>query len=262
MKKILKSPVTTIVLFAVAACLLLVSTVGGARAALTYFSENYNTRVSMHDIGVTLVQDDERIAWRDYNSIADGSWDLNEGIYERDTTDGPYASLLHGIMGDETMLRYDHVYPLHLAARNSGSIDEFVRMTIYSYWVNEDGTGKNTDLNPEYIELGLEEAGLWMLDEGSTTAERRVFYYNTILHPGETTPYVCDSLKINSDVIRVVTQEVDGSGNVTTTYDYAGAHFQLKVVVDAVQTHNADDAIWSAWGRRLTFDGNTLSFVN
>ncbi len=134
-------------------------------------------------------------------------------------------------------------------------------MTIYTYWVGENG-GKSTELNPEYIRIGLDEAGVWMLDDASSTAERRVFYYNTILHPGETTPYVCDSLTIDSDVIRVVTQEVDDNGVVTTTYAYAGAQFQLKVVVDAVQTHNADNAIWSAWGRRLTFDGSTLSFVN
>ena len=261
MKKLLNSPITTVVLFVVAAGMLLFSTVGGARAALTYFSENYVSRVSMMtDIGVTLVQDTENIAWRDYSSAGDGTWDTNDGAYERDQTDGPYASLLSDMISEGETFRFGREYPLNLAAYNSGSIDEFVRMTIYTYWVGADGE-KDISLNPDYIKIGMANQGSWLLDEESTTSERRVYYYNTVLSPGQTTPYLCDSIMIDSDVIRVVTQ-TESNGVITTTYDYAGAKFQLKVVVDAVQTHNADDAIWSAWGRRLTYNGSTLSFVN
>lgn len=257
-KKILASPITTVALFVVAAGLLLTTTMGGARAALTYYSENYITRVQMHDIGVTLVQETEHIAWRDYDSKADGTWDTNEGHYERDSTDGPYASLLEGtfdgfLFGKET--------PCHLAAHNSGNIDEFVRMTIYTYWVDEDGN-KQIELDPGFIEIKEAPTGSWLYDPESTTDERRVYYYNTILHAGETTPFLSDAVVINEDVLRKVSESNDGAGNITTTYDYAGKKFQLKVVVDAVQTHNADDAIWSAWGRRLTWNGSTLTFVN
>lgn len=35
---------------------------------------------------------------------------------------------------------------------------------------------------------------------------------------------------------------------ITTTYEYDGAQFVLEATVDAVQTHNAKDAIKSAWG--------------
>ena len=170
-KKLLASPITTVVLFLLAAGMLLFSSVGGARAALTYFSENYITRVQMHDIGVTLVQDTERIAWRDYDSKADGTWDTNEGQYQRDATDGPYASLLEGtfdgfLFGKES--------PCRLAAYNSGNIDEFVRMTIYTYWVDEDGN-KQVDLDPGYIQIKEAPTGSWLYDAKSTTDERRVY---------------------------------------------------------------------------------------
>ena len=46
---------------------------------------------------------------------------------------------------------------------------------------------------------------------------------------------------------------------ITTTYDYDGARFCLEATVDAVQEHNAEDAIWSAWGRRVTVHNGTLS---
>ena len=46
------------------------------------------------------------------------------------------------------------------------------------------------------------------------------------------------------------TSQTDDNGltTITTTYEYDGAQFVLEATVDAVQTHNAKDAIKSAWG--------------
>ena len=43
---------------------------------------------------------------------------------------------------------------------------------------------------------------------------------------------------------------------ITTTYDYNGVQFRVKAKVDAVQDHNGEDAIWSAWGRKVSIDSN------
>ena len=40
----------------------------------------------------------------------------------------------------------------------------------------------------------------------------------------------------------------------TTVYEYDGAMFVLEAEVDAVQTHNAADAIRSAWGVEVTLE--------
>ena len=56
LKKMIASPVTTVAAFAVAAGLLLFSSIGGARAALTYFSDDYAANIQLHEIGVTLVE--------------------------------------------------------------------------------------------------------------------------------------------------------------------------------------------------------------
>ena len=53
-KKFLASPAVTIVLFGLAVVMLLGSTIGSARAVLTYTSEYYNSRVQMFNIGVSL----------------------------------------------------------------------------------------------------------------------------------------------------------------------------------------------------------------
>ena len=47
---------------------------------------------------------------------------------------------------------------------------------------------------------------------------------------------------------RRVQTDDNGLTTITTTYEYDGALFVLEVTVDAVQTHNAKDAIKSAWG--------------
>ena len=46
---------------------------------------------------------------------------------------------------------------------------------------------------------------------------------------------------------------------ITTTFDYDGVKFCVEARVDAVQDHNAEDAIWSAWGRRVQVKDGILS---
>ena len=47
---------------------------------------------------------------------------------------------------------------------------------------------------------------------------------------------------------------------IRTSYKYNGYSFNLEVSVDAVQTHNAVDAVKSAWGKDVEIAGDgTLS---
>ena len=57
-----------------------------------------------------------------------------------------------------------------------------------------------------------------------------------------------------------VSQDADGNKTITTVYEYDGYRFNLEAEVDAVQTHNARDAIKSAWGVEVNVaDNGTLS---
>ena len=47
----------------------------------------------------------------------------------------------------------------------------------------------------------------------------------------------------------------DGSMTICTIYDYDGLHFVIEVEADAVQTHNAQSAMTSAWGVSYPVDG-------
>lgn len=243
------------ILFAAAGILLTMSTVGSTSAALTYYSENYTAQMETHDIGVTLVetsaQGTKDISSRDYTGGND-EWKQTEGVLLEDMLKESDGKLVLG-----------KNYTEALSVKNSGNIDEYVRVRIYRSWTKEDGT-KETTLAPDLIVLNMTGNG-WLVDEAATTKERMVFYWPGILKEGETTPALFDALKIDTSVASKVTKNTVTEGNrttVTTTFNYDDVRFNLEAEVDAVQTHNAKDAIKSAWGIEVNIgkDG-TLSLV-
>lgn len=249
-KRFIKSPAATMLAFFLAVGLLLFSTVGGARAALTYFSETYVSRVQMSNIGVSLLENGEVISKRDYNSTSDGTWNESTGV------------LLENMLEKGEEFSVGKKYREELSVTNSGTIDQYVRVSIYKYWVQDED--KQQTLSPELIDLNFVNVGSdWILDETSSTDERTVLYYSRLLGQGETTPLFADSIKVDNIVATKVTETVikedGGKKTIKTTYDYDGMQFCLEAKVDAVQDHNAEDAVWSAWGRRVNVDNGTLS---
>lgn len=257
-KKFITSPKGTLATFILAVALLLFSSIGGARAALTYYSDNYVSRVQMYNIGVTLEERNGKgaewksVSWRNYDSNnSDGSWDESRG------------QLLTGMLGKDEELKIGKKYAEELRVHNTGRINQYVRVSIYKYWIDKDGN-KLRNLSPDLIKLNLTNIGTdWLLDKESSTHERTVLYYSKLLNQGDETSLFADSLTIDGMVATKVTQQSSandkGLTTITTTYDYDGTQFCVEANVDAVQEHNAQDAIWSAWGRRVTVDDKVLS---
>lgn len=251
--------------FGAAVALLLFSSIGGTRAALTYFSETYASRVQMYNIGVTLMEKSDKdekakaVSKRDYSDASDGTWIENTGM------------LLEGMLDAGETLKPGKVYNEELSVQNTGDIDQYVRVSLYKYWVDgEIKAGEEPEkirnLDPGLIELNLvntgDQGGNWLVDNEASTRERTVLYYSKLLPAGETTVPFTDTLKINGIIASKVTQEVTGEKGhrtIKTTYDYDGVRFCIEAKVDAVQNHNAQDAVYSAWGRRVTVENETLS---
>lgn len=234
LKKIILSPITTIAAFVLAAGLLLFSSIGGARAALTYFSEDYVSNIQLHEIDVMLVENERQVT----------------------------GELLTGLLESGDSLKPGTAYKENLSVYNSGVINEYVRVSIYKYWIDENGE-KIQSLSPELIDLNLVNLGTdWILDEEASTEERTVLYYNRILESQGETPLFADKLTIDRDVATSVSEVRETSGSYTTitrVYEYDGARFCIEARADAVQEHNAEDAAWSAWGRRVSIDNGVLS---
>ena len=244
-----------IVAFVAAIGLLLFGSIGGARAALTYFSETYSSQVEMFDIGVTLKENGEDVSWRDYEyTRADGTWKENTGV------------LLANMLGEDEngkqeQLQLGKAYKEELNVRNSGTINQYVRVTVYRYWVDEnsvDADGnmkKDLAYDPAYIELNFTNIGsAWLEDTNARTPERTVLYYNKLLNAGEETPLFADKLTINGGVALQTQQTELPDGTIQTIYEYDGARFCLEARVDAVQENNAEAAALSAWGRQVSID--------
>lgn len=128
-------------------------------------------------------------------------------------------------------------------------------------WLNpEDGETADTTLSPALIDLDFTQDSGWIVDEDASTAERTILYYSEILPAGDTTPALSDTIRIDPSVAdkveETVTIDENGYKTITFTYAYNGYTFQLDAEVHAVQTHNAQEAIKSAWGVDVEVDAD------
>lgn len=239
-------PAKPALLLAASAVLLLMSTVGSTRAALEYTSDAYAVQFSVPSIGVSLLENGEVVSQRDY-----------EGDDWNGTGEG--GRLLEGRFEEEKLVP-GKIYEEELRVQNSGEIDSYVRVILTRSWKDEQG--KDTTLSPEWIELGIEEDG-WIEDTSSEGSKERIILYGrSPLASGESRRF-CRNLRLNPSImtdIRVEETPVDGGTLVKTTYRYDGYSFDLEAEVNAVQTHNAEEAIRSAWGVDVSIgDDGSLS---
>ena len=234
MKKKKKSfPKKPALILTAAALLLVGSTVGSTRAALTYYSENYSAQMNMQSIGVSLLENDKVVSSRDY--VSNNEW--------KGTSEG---ELLTDLLGKDDTFTPGKKYNEAINVKNSGTIDTFVRVIITKSWQDKEGK-KNTTLSPDLIELNFLTDNGWQIAKDQSTTERPVFYYTKAVVTVDSTPSLSDTIRINPSIAKDVTKHVDGY-TITYTYKYDGYTFHVDAEVDAVQTHNAKDAIKSAWG--------------
>ena len=213
-----------------AAVLLIASTVGSTQAALTYYSENYSAEVNVSNIGIDLVE----------NGTVVGD------------------ELLKNMIAEDEELVLGKAYDEELSVVNSGSIDSYVRVIVKKSWQDEAGI-KNTMLSPDLIDLNFVTGNGWVIDESASTAERTVLYYTGILPVGATTTAFTDTLRIDPVIATKIVETVEenaGGKNITYAYEYDGYTFTVEAEVDAVQTHNAEAAIKSAWGVSVVVSEN------
>lgn len=212
---------TTVILLALAIVLLAGSALGSTRAALSYYSDNYTANLQVSEIGVALVENGNETS----------------------------EKLLADMLGKDEKVVLGKEYKEELTVKNTGDIDQYVRVRISKSWM-KDGE-KVTSLSPDMIILGLTGNG-WLEDKDAKTEERTVLYYSKPLASGELAPIFANTIKIDGAVATKAKKETVKSENgyttITTTYRYDGVTFNLEAQVDAVQTHNAQDAIKSAWG--------------
>lgn len=231
MKKVKSIFMKPTILLGIAAVLLLGSGVGSARAALTYYSDQYSASMDMSTIGVSLKENGKVVSSKTYDE-------------QGDATTNDEGKLLQNLLKDDEKFVLGKTYDEKLAVENSGNIDTFVRVVLTKSW--QDKEGKNVDLSPALIELGFNQDG-WVINEAQSTDERVVLYYTKVVESKKTTLDFMKTIRISNQLSTMYTK-VEDEKTIKYQYTYNGYTFTLDAEVDAVQTHNAKDAIKSAWG--------------
>ncbi len=238
----------TVTMLPALAAVLLLSAGGitGARAALQYLSKIYEVPLAMQEIGIGILENSEP---RDFGTLLPDLVDEESGEKVRPG------------------VRYDE----NVDVVNNGEIDEYIRAAVYRYWLDGETGEKDPSLDPSLIILEDPEKHGWIHDEAQSTPEREVYYYMKPTRKG-TVLDLFDTLMIDPKITDLVSRT--GENDLVTDNVYHRKAFGIKVEVSGVQTHNAADAIRSAWGAdgsipddstltgskrmRCTFDGKKL----
>ena len=130
--------------------------------------------------GVSLLENGKIIACRDYSG---------SGNYEQASGEINFDGLE---IGED--------FEKRITVKNSGEIEEFVRIIITKYWSDKDGN-KNEDVNiEELIELNFTGDENWLIPEDLSTHERIQAYYKKAIDAREETSALIDSIKIKEEI--------------------------------------------------------------
>ena len=209
--------------------------IGRTRAALLEGSEA-DLQMGMSALDVQLVE-----------NAAGG-----ETVFDGDEEGRLFADLA------ETKIDPGYTYPETVAARNSGSSDEYVRIIVKKYWTDADG--KDTEVSPDAIELVLNDKD-WFEDKSESSTEKSVYYCRRSVAAGSDSPALFTGIRISPEVMADVSfSEPDDDKVVTATFRYNGLKFNIEAEVQAIQYEHAGDAAGSAWGvTDISFSGGVVS---
>ncbi len=263
----------SLVLLVVAALFLSAGTFAAAKTVLDIQSEYYRAQFYLNHLQVHLIENGKDVCER-----AGHKNDLDSGS----KVTGELATTLgydhkNGKSEKLGSIEPGKHYKEEIAAQNGSDIDEFVRLTVRKYWMEpqKDADGnvvkdenndpvlvKSSKLKPSRIHLfykGKEgyNSNAWALNKKEQTAESNTYYYKSDLDPDDTSALLFDKVSIDKEIIDLgkvnETTETYSDGNKTKTvykyeYQYDDCVFFIEADVQAIQTHNINDAIKSQWG--------------
>lgn len=258
-KKNTMSKRTTALLLA-AALFLIGGSAAGTRAALTIADETFTGHFYLNHLQVHLIENGEDVCGGDNTLDAEGKME-----------NARLATAL-GYEDEDNLGKVvpGKKYTEEIAAKNGTDIDQFVRLTVRKYWVVTDDEGKvikddegkvqkNTELSPSLIHLTYGtgddyNSSAWVENPQERTTESRTYYYRTDLDAGATSALLFDKVSIDASVADELVDpdpEPIVEGDTKTyiyEYKYDGYAFYIEADVQAIQTHNINDAIKSQWG--------------
>lgn len=247
-EKLLSLKNKPVILLAVAAVLLLVSTVGATQAAITATNkDSYTAKMQAPTLNVSLLENQ--------GTGEDAAFvEIGESVILSKMLDQSNGKLIPG-----------KIYEEELKVQNNGNTDAYVRVVITKNWLDANNVPDRT-LSPENIKLGFDDQGEWILDASASTSERTVLYYKNILSAnGGVTPIFLETLQIQNGFDLIVKEKTVSENNgykvIEYSHPYDGYSMNISVEVDAVQTYDAAEAIKSAWGVEATLADGVITEI-
>ena len=243
----------------------------GTKAALTYFSEDYTAAFELDHLQVHLIENgvdvchEKNDIYTVHRTDGEHAQDRKEKYkgnlveYLGYTNDTHYGKTAAYKLGTPGKVEPGRTYKEEISAENGNNVDEYVRLIVRKYWVKNGA--KNTALSPDLIKLTYNgkayNSSAWTLNEKESTAESQTYYLNKMLKAKEPSALLFNELTIDGEITddehMKVEEKTTTEGNkkvtvYTYTYDYDGYTFYIEADVQAIQTHNVNDAIGSLWG--------------
>ena len=235
----------------------------GTRAALNYFSNELTAGFELDHLQVHLIENDVDVC-HDNNAALreENKYRGNLVEYLGYENDSHYSDAAAYTLGKPGKVEPGRKYTEKLQARNSNTVDEYVRIIIRKYWV--DRTGKKSPvMDPALIKLTYNgspyNSDAWAVNSKEHTEESDTYYLKSVLGEDKTSDPLFNELTIDGSVADLANRhtttkkETRGPDNqevtvITYSYDYDDFTFYIEADVQAIQTHNINDAISSLWG--------------
>lgn len=255
-----KTPLSklTIVLVLATLVMLVSGSVLGTKAVLTYFSEDYIGDFELDHLHVHLIENGVDVCHKkNGDDTVHGAKKYKGNLVEYlgYKNDEHYKDVAGYKLGTPGTVEPGKTYKEEISAKNGQNINQYVRLTVRKYWV-KDGK-KNTKLSPDLIKLTYNgkayNSGAWQRNDKEHTTESDTYYLSKMLPKWKKSKLLFNELTIDGSVADKahMTEHVTKEGNktiVTYTYDYKDYTFYIEANVQAIQTHNVNDAIDSLWG--------------
>lgn len=257
----------------------------GTQAKLSIFSDFYIADFQLDHLQVHLIENGDDVCHGENEMTSVHRYDSGEARdqkyhgnlveylgYTNETHKGDTPAYKLGTPGT---IEPGRTYKEEISARNGQNIDQYVRLTMKKYWVEKDPeTGemkKATYLDPDLIKLTYNgkayNKGAWQRNEKEHSAESDTYYLTNMLKGSKgkkksDSPLLFNELTIDKSIVDQITpSEPSSTSEETTTtddgekvtvytytYDYDSYTFYIEASVQAIQTHNVNDAIDSLWG--------------
>ena len=266
----------TLALLAATAVLFGGGSYAGTRAALGFFSNELTAGFELDHMQVHLLENGKDVCLgknADPKERDKYRGNLVEYLgYTNDSHDSEVAAYKLGTPGK---VEPGRKYTEKLQAQNTSGYDEYVRIIIRKYWVDKTGK-KSPVMDPALIKLAYRDGtnskayndDAWAVNPKEHTEESDTYYLKSVLgEENNTSAPLFNELSIDREVTNLAnietttttTQEVTV---ITYSYDYDDFTFYIEADVQAIQTHNASDALKSMWGVNNVSAGNGTLTVN